>query len=89
MVAKKRTALQRAIGKETRSAPNEQPAYYRKQQRAAKAARVAKKQGPSKGKITTAERHAIKRAAGATKLITTPGEAAGVKKILRKKARRS
>ena len=54
-----------------------------------KAARISRSAGPSVGRVSQTERHAIRKAARATKLITTPGEARGVRKTLRRKARKS
>ena len=54
-----------------------------------KAARLSRSAGPSVGSVSQTERHAIRKATRAVRLITTPAEARGVKKQLRKKARKS
>ena len=89
LVPAKRQAskLQRSIGRMQSS--REQPKYQRLIGNAQRAATRAASQGASRGTITAAEKRAISRAAKAVRLTTTPAEAAGVKKNLRKKARRS
>lgn len=81
------TPLTRAVRQ--MRAPNEQKAYNTLIERSLRAARRAASNGGSIGRISPAEKRAIGRAAKATRLITTPGEARGVKKNLRRKARRS
>ena len=80
--------LTKSIRREMNSTPNEQARYYKLMAGALKAAQRAAK-SPSPGTITAAEKRAIHRAAKAVRLITTPGEAAGAKKVLRRKARNS
>ena len=64
----------------------EQPRYNKMLN---KAAGISAGASASVGRVSNAERRAIKKAAAAVRLVTTSGEAAGVKKQLRRKARRS
>ena len=73
----------------TYASGSEQPRYYKIASRAVTRADRAAARGSSVGRITNMERRAIRSAAKATRLITTPGEAQGVKKVLRRKARKS
>jgi hypothetical protein len=67
----------------------EQAQYYRLMGRAYNRAGRAALAGATVGRVGNLERRAIRSAVRATRLITTPGEAQGVRALLRPMARRS
>ena len=67
-------------------APTEQAGYRKRVRRAVKGSAAAP---ASVGRITASERKAVRQLGRAVKLTTTAGEARGVRKIARRKARKS